>query len=185
MEKYYYTKWVKPSETVPFEETVFLNIDLALGEKITFLIRPCEMQGALTDDNIEMQATEVLSSAELDQIAAAINSFDENHPLVIRNNIRINHVDANFSWCQNLIKVFGANNLVAGKEIADFDTLFVELDDVFKRLNAGAPELAYMRMLVKTPSSAFTQTEKDEFLKRFEVYLGKANSDYIKTSMGL
>lgn len=185
MEKYYYTKWVKSSEAVPFEELIMLNVDLALWEKLTFLIRPYENESDVTDDNIEICATEALVSSEIDQITNAVNMFHEGHELVIRNNLRINHVNANRSWCINLIETFGANNLYIDKSAEQYGQLFVDFASIIDKLIAGAPELAYIEMLQLVPNASFSQVEKDEFIKRFEAKIGKALSDAIKASMGI
>ena len=185
MEKYYYTKWIKSNETIPFEENLMLSIDLELWEKIILLIKPAPSLAETKEDNVEICSTMVLTSDELDQIANAINAFDETHSLVVRNNLRINHVDPNKTWAANLIATFGANNLYRQKSIENYNLLFQDFASIMDKCGAGAVELAYMEMILLVPNAAFLQEEKDEFLKRFEAYLGKAATDAIKASMGL
>jgi len=184
MEKYYFTKWVKPEETVAFEEVISLNVDLALWEKLGLFIRPHNLESQVTDDNIEVQATMILTSDEQDQLADAINSFNENHELVERNKIRINRVNPNITWAQNLIATFGANNLFLDKSLPDLTALIATFDNLMRLCNAGAVEMAYIELLQIAPDATFSQAEKDEFVKRFEVYLGKALTDAIKAQLG-
>lgn len=184
MEKYYYTKLVKSNEVLAFQEIVKLSVSLTLAEKIGFNIKPCKSEMDLQDDNILITTPQVLTSDELDEIAAAINSFNSNHPLVIRNDIRINHVDPNITWGLNMIATFGANNLYLDKSLPDLQLLINDFSGITTKLLIGAVEMAYIDILQLPVTSYFSQEEKDEFIKRFELYLGKALTDAIKAQLG-
>jgi len=187
MEKYPYTKWIKGSETKPFQELISIRIDLELWEKISIQkIITAEKPEDVVDDNVLIVSSEILTSAEKDQIAAAINEFNEDHEYVKRNDIRINEVDPNITWCKNMLATFGALNIFKGKSIEGMNSLFISFDKILKRIDAGSVEMAYIELLIMPiDEQLFPQIEKDEFVKRFEIKLGKAKSELIKGILGL
>lgn len=170
MEKYYYTKHV---ESTPMREVIMLGVDKTLWRKITQLnIRTFAKEEDLQDDNIEICTTEVLTSAEEDQIANAINSYSPTHELVIRYGIELNTMNPAVTFGNQLTQKFASNNLYRNKTGEQVNALLSNNLLLILALLTGSLTTAYGVFAAMPADENISQGEIDEFKKRLELYLG-------------
>lgn len=170
MEKYYYTKFV---QATPLRDIIMMGVDKSLWRKIEQLnVKSYIDEAHLEDDNIEIATNEVLTSDELDQIAAAINSYSPTHELVVRYGIELNTMNPATSFGSVMVQKFASNNLYRQKTGTQVNALLSNNLLLILALLTGSLTTAYGVFAAMPADENISQAEIDEFKKRLELYLG-------------
>ena len=170
MEKYFYTKEGVNGEVV--SEAIKLRTTIR-SEFIGSLVSDKrDDDGIILDDNIELQFTRALTSAEQDEITGIINMVGPSYDLMIRKNIEQNTMQWALKTGQEILAQFGANNLYRGKSAAQIEALVTEHPDLIHSLVTGSLNTAYTVFSAMTPDANISQEEIDEFKLRLAIVLG-------------
>lgn len=170
MEKYFYTKSGIDNEVL--KESILLRttlrtifIDLMISEKL-------DDNGALVDDNIEMQFSRALTSLEQDEITNLVNMVGPTYDLMIRKNIELNTM----SWAQKegmkLMSILGANNLYRQKTFSQVEALTTQYPELIHSMLTGSLTITKSIFDNMTPDANISQEEIDEFKLRVNIILG-------------
>lgn len=169
MERYFYTKDHIDSEVL--NEAIRLRTTLRNIFIGSLTSEKLDLNGAVFDDNIELQFTRALTSSEHDEVTNLINIIGPSYDLMIRKNIE----NATMSWAiktgQEILAQFGANNLYRGKTAEQIEALVTGYPDLIHSLITGSLQTTYTVFTQMTPDANISQEEIDEFKARLEVIL--------------
>lgn len=129
------------------------------------------MDGSVDDDNVSIETTAVLLSAEEDELNTAINGYSAN-PLVVRYQIEHNTMNPAMTYGMNFLAKFSANNLYLGKTALQINTLLDTYPELIHAAITGSLVALYQTMCTMVADANISQEEIDEFKKRLEIYLG-------------
>ena len=169
MQKYFYTKSV---DSEVLNEAICLRTSLRkviVGVLVSDELKP---DGTPIDNNIELQFTRALTSAEQDEITNIINAVGPTYDLMIRKNIENDTMAWAMKQGQTILAQFGANNLFRGKTNVQVDALVTQYPDLIHSLVTGSLSATYRIFSAMTPDANISQEEIDEFKLRLAIVLG-------------
>jgi len=166
MESYSYTKWV---DTEVLREAINLRTTL---RKIVTSIRVDGSPDNYPEDNIIIETSRALLSAEQDEITNIVNAINESYDLVIRKNLEKNTMSWAIKTGQEILAQFGANNLYSGKTAEQVHQLATAYPELIHSLITGSLQTTYGIFLSMQPDENFTQDEISEFTLRLAIILG-------------
>jgi hypothetical protein len=166
-EKYYYTKNLN---SAVLDEAIRLRTSLR-SAFIRCLVR-INHDDTVEDNNVELEFSRALTSAEHDEITTIVNLIDDTYDLVVRKGIEENTMAWAMETGKTLLAQFASNNLYRGKTSSQIESLVMNQSVLIQSLLTGSLTTAYGVLLNMSPDANISQDEIDEFKIRLEIVLG-------------
>lgn len=149
-----------------------ISFNSTLRPKFEGLMVKVNGDGTVPDDNVEVVMTEVLLSAEEDELTAIVNSYGPANQFVVRYGIEQNVMTPAVKFGNDFLMKFASNNIYLGKTPVQIGTLLNTYPDLIHASITGSLTALYATISSMVADENISQEEIDEFKLRLEIYLG-------------
>lgn len=174
MEIYNYTKKIDPEVLLEA-----IQLRTSLRPKLLGVNISQNPDGSVPDDNITIEMTEALLSAEIDELTIVINAIDASYDLMVRKKIERDVIKWATAMGNMVLNQFASNNLYRGKTDEEIDSIIEDNSVLIHSLNTGSLTKAYREFLALETRIVggevvvgITLPEVQEFKLRMQIILG-------------